>query len=154
MLCRYDVPEKVLAEDTETTPAQEITRMLQEEYRLACKIGSFGSNLPTTFVARNLNPPPVAFSALFSAVVPNLPSMTRAGVPMTPPPPPTTPHHHFDRFTKWQEMSKKRGETTTLGILQLRKSSLGTIADVVSALQVRVVCTRHPSCCRVVQHTE
>lgn len=34
-------------------------------------------------------------------------------------------------------MSKKRAEVTTLGVLQLRKSSLGTVAEVVSALQVR-----------------
>ena len=43
---------------------------------------------------------------------------------------------HECSFTRWQHMSKKRAEVTTLGVLQLRKSSLGTVAEVVSALQV------------------
>ena len=52
----YDVPEKVLAKDTETTPAQEITRLLKEDYRMAYKFspGIF-RNPPNTYVD---DPPP------------------------------------------------------------------------------------------------
>lgn len=62
--CRYEVPEKVLAKDTETTPAQEITRLLQEDYRMAKKFGmaSGSDSLPTTCVAPlppPLLPPPL-----------------------------------------------------------------------------------------------
>ena len=41
------------------------------------------------------------------------------------------------RFAAWKVITAKRAKITTQGLMQLRKSSVNTIAEVISALQTQ-----------------